>query len=588
MEASASWRRYLLVLALFLLLLAPPCIADDDDGDGDDDGPDDDNSANPSSPLSPQETVKNQQKDILLAFSTSRMSVPGGRVASWPVDADLCTFGGVECNPEGQVTALYIGLNRITGSVPAEFSAFTGLTDLFLPVNDLTGTLPPQWSVLTQLRRLSVDSNRITGVVPPQWSALNALEQLSMANNQLSGNLTSQLGAITGLKQLSTSNNMFTGQLPVPWSTLTAITSMDLSDNAFSGGLPESWSVLGALTNLNVAGNQLTGGVPEQYSAMSSLTQLNVTNNALQGFVPSALGYVSVIGLEMAMPGVDFNVTTAPTPATIDPTVEQQMGLLLQVQVLMGGLASWSPATDMCTQWVGVTCGSEGTVTSLDLSNSGLRGATLPVQIGFLTSLRQLDLSNNELVGSLPEQWSALSNLTELNLSSNQLIGELPEQWSAMSSLQSMNVAGNYITGVTPSSFGFPVQGLLEDRQPVQMPADQKSVLAAWAQSAGGLPPSWSSASDMCTAWEGVTCDSAGYVAELNVSGQDMRGKLPTSMSGLASLKQMNMSNNTFDGGLPAVWSALKGLQTMCDLGNNLLTGPLPPGVECDEQLARL
>lgn len=65
---------------------------------------------------------------------------------------------------------------------------------------------------------------------------------------------------------------------------------------------------------------------------------------------------------------------------------------------------------------------------------------TLPASWANNTSLRSLDLSDNNFTGSLPQQWAALSQLQALNASHNSLSGTVPSTWrnGSMSSLTAL------------------------------------------------------------------------------------------------------------------------------------------------------
>jgi hypothetical protein len=63
-------------------------------------------------------------------------------------------------------------------------------------------------------------------------------------------------------------------------------------------------------------------------------------------------------------------------------------------------------------------------LTHLSLANNALRGA-IPTQIGLLTNLKVLDLSNNQLT-SLPSEIARLTALETLNLGKNQFSQPLP------------------------------------------------------------------------------------------------------------------------------------------------------------------
>jgi len=50
-----------------------------------------------------------------------------------------------------------------------------------------------------------------------------------------------------------------------------------------------------------------------------------------------------------------------------------------------------------------------------------------------MTKLLTMDLSNNNLTGTLPSSWSTLTKLTSLKLGNNNIAGEIPASWSSLS-----------------------------------------------------------------------------------------------------------------------------------------------------------
>jgi hypothetical protein len=77
--------------------------------------------------------------------------------------------------------------------------------------------------------------------------------------------------------------------------------------------------------------------------------------------------------------------------------------------------------------WQGVDC-SNGRVTDLAWASLGLTG-TVPEEVGLLTDLQVLDVSNNTMLsGWMPTQVGKLVNLQSLQLAGNKLSGPIPTQ----------------------------------------------------------------------------------------------------------------------------------------------------------------
>ena len=86
--------------------------------------------------------------------------------------------------------------------------------------------------------------------------------------------------------------------------------------------------------------------------------------------------------------------------------------------------------------WSGVTC-SGGRVTSLDLSNNNI-GGTLPPEIGELSELKSLNLGFS----------------TDFGIPFSLLGGAIPTQLGNLAKLEYLDLSGNNFTGSIPSSIG--------------------------------------------------------------------------------------------------------------------------------------
>ena len=76
--------------------------------------------------------------------------------------------------------------------------------------------------------------------------------------------------------------------------------------------------------------------------------------------------------------------------------------------------------------WYAISCNQAGSVIRLNLTNSGLKGTLHEFSFSSLPNLTFVDLSMNELFGTIPVEISNLSKLIYLDLSFNNLPGEIP------------------------------------------------------------------------------------------------------------------------------------------------------------------
>ncbi|QCD94630.1 LRR receptor-like serine/threonine-protein kinase FLS2 [Vigna unguiculata] len=91
-----------------------------------------------------------------------------------------------------------------------------------------------------------------------------------------------------------------------------------------------------------------------------------------------------------------------------------------------------------------VQLGSLTHLRTLDLSNNAFLCGEIPYQLGNLIRLRYLDLSNNFLDGELPYRLANLSQLRHLDLSQNSLSGALPFQVGNLPFLHTLRLPGNF------------------------------------------------------------------------------------------------------------------------------------------------
>ncbi|KAL3745057.1 hypothetical protein ACJRO7_014205 [Eucalyptus globulus] len=178
-----------------------------------------------------------QERQALLGFI---QKVPHANRLRWNTSANSSTCGwvGVTCD----------GTN-------------SSVVELRLPAVGLVGPVPEGTiGGLSQLQVLSLRSNRLSGSVPSDFSNLTLLRSLYLQGNSFAGGFPPGLTQLTRLIRLDLSSNNFSGQIPFGVNNLTRLTRLFLQNNQFSGSLPSISA--GGLTDFNVSNNRLNGSIP--------------------------------------------------------------------------------------------------------------------------------------------------------------------------------------------------------------------------------------------------------------------------------------------------------------------------------------
>ncbi|XP_074269892.1 uncharacterized protein LOC141592903 [Silene latifolia] len=234
--------------------------------------------------------------------------------------------------------------------------------------------------------------------------------------------------------------------------------------------------------------------------------------------------------------------------------------------------STWNPRDDTPCNWTGITCSQTqpGSVTSIDLTSSDLSGP-FPLILCRLHSLTTLILYDNFINSSLPMDISTCLSIRHLSLGQNLLVGEIPGSMASLPNLEYLDLSGNNFSGNVPESFGTfqnlrvisLTSNLLDGTFPNVL--FNISTLKQLNVSYNPFAPSQLS-------------DQLGTMAELEVFWAafcNLVGEIPSSLSGLKSLLNFDVSNNGLTGSIPSELTELTSL-VQIELYGNELTGELP------------
>lgn len=157
-----------------------------------------------------------------------------------------------------------------------------------------------------------------------------------------------------------------------------------------------------------------------------------------------------------AINSFDYALFIADWGKTFPVTTQNARDVLVALYNATGGTnwtnkTNWLSNNDIST-WHGVSV-SNGKVTGLDLSLNNLTG-TIPAALGNLNTLENLNLTGNQLGGAIPTALGNLNTLENLNLSFNQLRGAIPAALGNLSNLEVMWLVSNQLSGALPATLG--------------------------------------------------------------------------------------------------------------------------------------
>ena len=121
----------------------------------------------------------------------------------------------------GRVTALTLRKNNLTGSITNWTSVkhLANLTWLDMSMNRISGTLPAEFGYIQNIVHLNMRENKLQGQIPPEMGDINSngyeqLTEFNFARNNLEGTIPSTLAKLTDLMMLDVSHNKITGSIP--------------------------------------------------------------------------------------------------------------------------------------------------------------------------------------------------------------------------------------------------------------------------------------------------------------------------------------------------------------------------------------
>ncbi|KAH1241975.1 Receptor-like protein 13 [Glycine max] len=444
-------------------------------------------------------------------------------------------------------------------------------------------------SRFTSLKILDLSYNKLD----KNFHDLSNLEHLILDYNNLENEFLKNIGELTSLKVLSLQQCDINGTLPpTDWFKLKKLEELYLSRNEFEGPLPSSFVNMTSLRNLEISGNHFIGNFDSNLASLTSLEYFDFTGNQFEvpvSFTPfanlSKIKFIYGEGNRVVLDSQHSLQTWIPKfklqKLIVSSTTETKSlplpnFLLYQNNLTYIDLSGWKLEGDF-PHWL---LENNTKMTDALFRNCSFTG-TFQLPMSPLPNIQTIDVSDNTVYGQIPSNniSSIYPNLQYLNLSGNNIQGSIPSELGQMSLLYLLDLSENQLSGKIPENIladGHPLQFLKLSNNMLEgpilnIPNGLETLILSHNRFTGRLPSNIFNSS----------------VVLLDVSNNHLVGKLPSYVEKFSRLQGLYMSNNHFEGSIPIELAEPENLSHL-DLSQNNLTGHVPSFANSNLQFIHL
>ncbi|KAG8378692.1 hypothetical protein BUALT_Bualt07G0011700 [Buddleja alternifolia] len=500
-----------------------------------------------------------------------------------------------------KLQCLDLSFNNITGPLP-NFSRFSLLKTLDIHYNHLNGSIPKGYLQLPHLVNLSLRSNKITGPIP-DLSFCSSMRNLILDENLFNGTFTQTIAGMFKLERLSIVSNLLEGIITENHLTnFSQLNYLDLSYNSlvtmqFSSHWVPPFQVeelylegckLGPefpkwlrtqkqLRYLDISSAQISDTIPNWFGNQSlSLVYLNASCNQIYGFFPdnsfsmlnfnnqNRIGPALDLSRNQISGSVSFLCGRSILTRLIDLSDNLFSGQVPDCFANFQSLTYLNLANNGFTGLIPNSCGFLPNIKFLHLRNNSFSGP-IPISMMNCTNLRTIDFGKNRLIGEIPTWFGfSLLHLEVLSLHQNEFYGTIPSNLCELRYVQVLDLSSNNLSGVIPKC----LQNLTSMTRKDGFNYFESFPYSVFSLSIDGVNLMWKGT-------EVEYKNGLRLVKLIDLSSNNLVGKIPSEITKLDDLVGLNLSRNKLTGSIPQDIGRMVSLNFL-DLSRNHLSGGVP------------
>ncbi|KAL2334879.1 hypothetical protein Fmac_016092 [Flemingia macrophylla] len=557
-----------------------------------------------------------REREALLNFKHSVLIDRYGMLSTWndyANNTDCCKWRGIQCNNlTAHVQLLHLRGDTDTGflygpinftslidlhniqhldlsnndfeysHIPEELIAsFTHLTYLNLSFSKVGGRIPSTIGNLLQLRHLDLQGNYLQAEIPFQIGNLRQLQYLDLGQNGLSGEIPLQIGNFKQLLYLDLGDNYLFGEIPMQIGNLKQLRYLNLKGNGISGDIPFQTGYLPLLHTLRLGGNfDIQAKDAEWLSNLSSLTTLEFDSFPNLKASPRFLQTISkFIPNLMELRLVDCSFSDADIKSLLNHS-HSNFSTSLTILDLSSNLL-----TSSAFHFLSSLFPNFPSLQILDLSYNNLTSSMFHGNLIFGSKLTELHLSSCSLTDSsfLVSSTTTInssSSLLYLDLSSNLLKSSAVFYWlfNYTANIHTLYIFGNMLEGPIPHGFGKGMNSLEDLRLYYnKLQGDLPSFFGNMCRLQSLDLSNNKLNGEISNLFQNSSWCNRHVVHALDLSYNQITGKIPKSIGLLSELKTLSLASNSLVGDVTESYFSNFSKLEKLDLSYNSLSVKFDP-----------